>query len=214
MTPATTATATQLRDTAKHARRRLRDVSAAPVAPERCPPPFGPGLVARPRLVQRLAEARDVPLALVVAPAGYGKTTALAEWAACDPRPFAWLALEPGDDDAARLVAAIALALDEVEPLGRGVLAALRADGADGARRRRRPPRDGDRGPPRSVRARPRRRTRPDVGRRAQTSSTRSSATSRRARCSSSRRGASRRCPSAACARTAASSRSARASCR
>jgi len=132
MTPATPATAAPLRDTAKHARRRLRDVSAAPVAPECCPPPFGPGLVARPRLVQRLAEARDVPLALVVAPAGYGKTTALAEWAARDPRPFAWLVLEPGDDDVARLVAAIALALDEVEPLPRGALAALRADGADG----------------------------------------------------------------------------------
>ena len=73
-----------------------------------------------------------MPLALVVAPAGYGKTTALAEWAARDPRPFAWLVLEPGDDDVARLVAAIALALDEVEPLPRGALAALRADGADG----------------------------------------------------------------------------------
>ena len=73
-----------------------------------------------------------MPLALLVAPAGYGKTTALAEWAARDPRPFAWLVLEPGDDDVARLVAAIALALDEVEPLPRGALAALRADGTDG----------------------------------------------------------------------------------
>jgi LuxR family maltose regulon positive regulatory protein len=133
MTPATPATARPLRDTAKHARRRLRDVSATPpAAPGRFPPPFGPGLVARPRLVERLAEARDVPLALVVAPAGYGKTTALAEWAAQDPRPFAWLALDPDDHDAARLVAAIALALDEVEPLPRGTLAALRAGGEDG----------------------------------------------------------------------------------
>jgi len=132
MTPATPATAAPLRDTAKHARRRLRDVSASPPAPDRGPPPFGPGLVARPRLVQRLTEARDVPLALVVAPAGYGKTTALAEWAACDPRPFAWLALEPDADDAGRLIAAIALALDEVEPLGRGALAGLRAAGETG----------------------------------------------------------------------------------
>ena len=36
-------------------------------------------------------EAHDIPLALLVAPAGYGKTTLLSEWAAHDPRPFAWI---------------------------------------------------------------------------------------------------------------------------
>jgi LuxR family transcriptional regulator, maltose regulon positive regulatory protein len=132
MTPGTPATATPLRDPAKHARRRLRDVSAPPAAPGRRPPPFGPGLVARPRLVQRLAEARDVPLVLVIAPAGYGKTTVLAEWAEDDPRPFAWVGLEREEDDAPRLIGAVALALDEVEPLGRGALAALRAAGGSG----------------------------------------------------------------------------------
>ena len=58
----------------------------------RVPPPARPaGLVARPRLVRRLVEAHDVPLALLVAPAGYGKTTLLAEWADNDPRAFAWI---------------------------------------------------------------------------------------------------------------------------
>lgn len=47
--------------------------------------------MARPRLVRRLVEAHDVPLALLVAPAGYGKTALLAEWADHDPRPFAWI---------------------------------------------------------------------------------------------------------------------------
>jgi LuxR family transcriptional regulator, maltose regulon positive regulatory protein len=47
--------------------------------------------VARPRLVRRLSEAHDVPLTLLVAPAGYGKTALLAEWADRDPRPFAWI---------------------------------------------------------------------------------------------------------------------------
>jgi ATP/maltotriose-dependent transcriptional regulator MalT len=56
------------------------------------PPPARPaGLVARPRLVRRLVEAHDIPLALLVAPAGYGKTTLLAEWADNDPRSFAWM---------------------------------------------------------------------------------------------------------------------------
>ena len=31
---------------------------------------------------------------MIVAPAGYGKTTLLAEWAMRDPRPFAWLSVE------------------------------------------------------------------------------------------------------------------------
>jgi LuxR family transcriptional regulator, maltose regulon positive regulatory protein len=40
-----------------------------------------------------------VRLVSVVAPPGYGKTTALAEWAAADPRPFAWLRLSTEDND-------------------------------------------------------------------------------------------------------------------
>ena len=106
---------------------RLRDVSVELTAePEsrRQRPPFRPGLVARQRLVSRLA-ARDVPLALVVGPAGYGKTTALAEWAEQDERPFAWLTLDRGDDDPDRLLASIAFALDEIEPVGREIFAAL-----------------------------------------------------------------------------------------
>jgi LuxR family maltose regulon positive regulatory protein len=47
--------------------------------------------VGRPALVQLLADARDVPLALIVAPAGYGKSTLLAEWDEHDEREFVWL---------------------------------------------------------------------------------------------------------------------------
>jgi hypothetical protein len=87
-----------------------------PGAARRRRPPFRRGLVSRSRLVARLADARDVPLALVVAPAGYGKTTALAEWAEKDGRPFAWIALKDEDNDPAHLLASIALALDDIEP--------------------------------------------------------------------------------------------------
>ena len=72
--------------------------------------------VPRTRLVRRLTET-DAPIALVIAPAGYGKTTLIAEWAARDARPFTWLPC-PIDDAAAqvetRLVAAIRAASPQV----------------------------------------------------------------------------------------------------
>jgi ATP/maltotriose-dependent transcriptional regulator MalT len=39
-----------------------------------------PGLVCRPRLIERLNQASAGKLTLVSAPAGFGKTTLLAEW--------------------------------------------------------------------------------------------------------------------------------------
>jgi LuxR family maltose regulon positive regulatory protein len=83
--------------------------------------PCRPGLVARPRLVARLNAARDASLVLAVAPAGYGKTTALGEWAEQDDRPFAWLAAAQVGRDAAGVVAAVAHALDDIEPVAREV---------------------------------------------------------------------------------------------
>jgi LuxR family maltose regulon positive regulatory protein len=49
-------------------------------------------------------------LTLVSAPPGFGKTTLLAEWAASEARPIAWIALDGGDDDPARFVANLAYA--------------------------------------------------------------------------------------------------------
>jgi LuxR family transcriptional regulator, maltose regulon positive regulatory protein len=63
-----------------------------------------PGSVSRPRLVRRLAAGADAAVATIVAPAGYGKTTLLAEWEASDPRPFTWIS---ACDDAAPLLAAL-----------------------------------------------------------------------------------------------------------
>ena len=49
---------------------------------------------------------------MLVAPAGYGKTTLAAQWAERDRRPFAWLSLDESDDDAHLLLARLAGALD------------------------------------------------------------------------------------------------------
>jgi len=66
--------------------------------------------VHRPRLVQRLMDGLRGSLTLVSAPPGFGKTTLLAEWAASEARPIAWIALDGGDDDPGRFVANLAYA--------------------------------------------------------------------------------------------------------
>jgi LuxR family maltose regulon positive regulatory protein len=74
------------------------------------------GFVVRPRLVDRLAQAHEGELTLVCAPAGFGKTALLADWARRDPRPVAWLSLDEGDNDPARFWRHVAAALDTVRP--------------------------------------------------------------------------------------------------
>ena len=71
----------------------------------------GNRLVPRSQLVGRLIAARDTPLVLLVAPAGYGKTTLLSEWAFHDVRPFAWVSVREADNDPAQLKRAVAGAL-------------------------------------------------------------------------------------------------------
>ncbi len=63
-------------------------------------PPFREGFVRRDALVERLSSARDATVALIVAPAGYGKSTLLADWAEFDERPFVRLAIDQRDGDA------------------------------------------------------------------------------------------------------------------
>jgi LuxR family maltose regulon positive regulatory protein len=87
------------------------------------------GIVPRPRLVQRLAAAADAPLAVLVAPAGYGKTTLLAQWVDSDARPCAWVTVTPADD-ATSLLTGIANALAEIEPLPTPLVATLRRGAA------------------------------------------------------------------------------------
>src|SRR5687767_15944394 len=74
------------------------------------------GTVRRERLLRRLAQTTHVPLTLIVAPAGYGKTTLLAHWLQKDPRAVAWLTLDEVDYDPDRLLASVAIALDGLVP--------------------------------------------------------------------------------------------------
>ena len=79
-------------------------------------PGLRPDLVPRPRLAQRLDEGRGRGLVLACAPAGYGKTVLLAEWARRGRQPVAWLSLDAGDNDPARFWRHTVAALDRVRP--------------------------------------------------------------------------------------------------
>jgi len=116
---------------------RLRSQRAAPVQPpfaaiaesKIAVPDVRSGLVPRTALVNRLRAETFFPLIAVTAPAGYGKTTVLAQWAARDPRPFAWVSIDERDNDPVVLLHHVAAALHSIEPLSPHVLEAVKAPG-------------------------------------------------------------------------------------
>jgi LuxR family maltose regulon positive regulatory protein len=84
-----------------------------------------PGTVRRPSLLARLARGGRCPIVSVAAPAGYGKTTLLSQWADSSGRAFAWVSVDEADNDPKVLLTYIAEALDAVEPIGQRVFDAL-----------------------------------------------------------------------------------------
>jgi LuxR family transcriptional regulator, maltose regulon positive regulatory protein len=68
--------------------------------------------LARSRLLEALDEAVNRELTLVCTPAGFGKTTLLADWAHRSRRPVGWLSLDPGDSDPVRFWRYVVAALD------------------------------------------------------------------------------------------------------
>lgn len=84
-------------------------------------------LVARPRLTGPAAAPQAPGVTLVVAPAGFGKTTLLASWAEAARMPAAWLALDEGDRDPATFLENLAAAMRRAAPgFGEQALAAAR----------------------------------------------------------------------------------------
>jgi LuxR family transcriptional regulator, maltose regulon positive regulatory protein len=82
------------------------------------PPRLRRSLVARPRLSGRLSSGASSRLTLISAPAGFGKTTLLAEWLA-DPdaeRSVAWLSLDESDRQPASYWTYLITALQAVLP--------------------------------------------------------------------------------------------------
>jgi LuxR family maltose regulon positive regulatory protein len=94
-------------------------------------PRWRPGLVSRPRLVARMNRGAERGLILVSAPAGFGKTTMLAEWLSARPgseRPAAWVSLDQSDNDPVRFWTYAIAALQSVWPgIGASTGALLRS---------------------------------------------------------------------------------------
>src|SRR5690348_5626259 len=77
-------------------------------------PRLSPSFVPRRRVLDILEGGRAAKLTLVCAPAGFGKTAALAEWVRTHQRPAAWLSLDTGDNDAVRFWRHAIVALDSL----------------------------------------------------------------------------------------------------
>ena len=99
---------------------RSAAVTLTPPRPVRAPEPapFAPPALRREwtpraRLVSRLQTEPDLPIS-VLASAGYGKTTLLAQWVSADPCPAAWLRLSALHNDVTQLSSDLALAIRSV----------------------------------------------------------------------------------------------------
>ncbi len=83
-------------------------------------------LVPRAHLVERLQQGVERALTLVSAPAGFGKTTLLAQWFAQSGMPVAWLSLEAEDNDPTRFLSYLIAALQTLDAqIGTTALAML-----------------------------------------------------------------------------------------
>lgn len=82
-------------------------------------PPVPPTrLVERTRLGKLLDDgmARSIPLLLISAPAGSGKSTLIAAWAITTVRPVAWLQVEDSDSDPASFWSSLVAAIGQCRP--------------------------------------------------------------------------------------------------
>ena len=82
--------------------------------------------VPRPRLYERLDEGVRRELTVVSAPAGFGKTTLLADWSQRCELPVAWVSLDERDDDPVRFLLYVIAAIETIhEDFGRSTRAFL-----------------------------------------------------------------------------------------
>ncbi len=80
-------------------------------------PTVPPWVVARPRLSALQEAAEGSRVVLVSAPAGYGKSTLVAQWTDLDPRASGWVQLGPADNDSVVLLGHIIEALQRTGPV-------------------------------------------------------------------------------------------------
>ncbi|MGB5708741.1 MAG: hypothetical protein WBM41_18175, partial [Arenicellales bacterium] len=72
--------------------------------------------VSRGRLIDLMDRALEVPLTLVSAPPGYGKSVLVSEWVRLRGHSAAWLSLDESDGDLRQFLSYLAAAIDSVSP--------------------------------------------------------------------------------------------------
>lgn len=75
------------------------------------------GVIGRPRLLDRAGKVGDAPIVTVTAPAGYGKSTFLSQWAEAQTAPVGWVTLDADDNDPVRFWSAVFHGLDHADGL-------------------------------------------------------------------------------------------------
>ncbi|HEY1354227.1 MAG TPA: LuxR C-terminal-related transcriptional regulator [Ktedonobacteraceae bacterium] len=74
-------------------------------------PSLRPHILPRPHLVAEINKGLDFKLTLISAPAGFGKTTLLSEWACQRMPPLIWISLSESDNDPAQFWTYVSMAL-------------------------------------------------------------------------------------------------------
>lgn len=91
-------------------------------------PPPRDGFVSRADLVRR-TQASERRVVAVTAPAGYGKSSFLAEWADAETRPVIWISLDKLDDDPVTLLSLLAVGYARAMHVDTRLAAAMRGHG-------------------------------------------------------------------------------------
>ena len=87
-------------------------------------------MVPRDRLISLIRAEPRASVVSVIAPPGYGKTLLLAEWAAREDRPVAWLTLDDFDNVPSVFLTYLAAAIDRLEPVDASLGTAILAPGS------------------------------------------------------------------------------------
>jgi len=97
-------------------------------------PPISPKQIPRPRLIELVSNGVKRALTLIVAPAGYGKTSLVAAWLQHTGHPAAWLTLQPNDRSKERFLSYIIHSLQKNSPtIGQTTLALLQTGSFEAA---------------------------------------------------------------------------------
>ena len=91
-------------------------------------PPLREGTISRPKLIELVNKNIKKKVMLVSAPAGFGKSTLLAEWVAQSKLPVAWISLDQSENDPISFLTYLISSIQSIyEGLGDAILGVLRS---------------------------------------------------------------------------------------